>query len=159
MPEAICKCGATAVHATDPARCERGHNLVGHPGPAWKNGVRQFEQHGERVLAPDLRGSINEFRDAVIADRGGVENLTAIEAGYVRRLVELETVVRLLASDLAARGIFTARGRARSTVAHWLATLDRWDRFALRVGIERRARRVPTLHDVLSGDTHAQDPS
>jgi hypothetical protein len=149
-----------AVHATDPARCERGHNLVGHPGPAWKNGVRQFEQHGERVLAPDLRQSVDAFRDAVISDRGGVENLTAIEGGYVRRLGELETVVRLLASDLASRGLFTPKGRVRSTVVHWLATLDRWDKFAMRVGIERRARRIPTLQDVLSGDAHdVQDPS
>jgi hypothetical protein len=78
----------------------------------------------------------------VITDRGGTDQLTAIECGYVRRLGELETVARLLASDLAQRGLFTAKGRVRGTFSRWLETLDRWDRYAQRVGAERRAKPV-----------------
>ena len=152
MPDVafVCKCGA-AVHPSDPTRCGNGHTLAGHPGPAWKNGVRQFEQHGEKVLPPDLRQSVDAFREAVISDRGGVDNLTAIEGGYVRRLGELETVARLLASDLAARGLFTPKGRVRNTFSRWLETLDRWDKFATRVGTERRAKRVASLTEYLVG--------
>ena len=153
----ICSCGAGA-HATDSTRCASGHVLVGNQ-TARKHGVRQFEQHGERVLPPDLRQTTDDFRAAVISDRGGVETLTTIEAGYVRRLAELETVARLLAADLAYRGLFTPKARVRNTYMRWLETLDRWDRFAQRVGVERRAKRVATLQDVLTGDSHAQDPS
>jgi hypothetical protein len=126
--------------------------LAGHPSPALKHGVRQFEQHGERVLPSDLRQSVDEFREQVIADRGGVDTLSAIEGGYIRRLGELETVARLLAADLAQRGLFTPRARVRNTYVRWLETLDRWDRFAQRVGVERRAKRVATLQEVLTGD-------
>lgn len=154
---AACACGAGA-HATDSTRCASGHVLVGNQ-TARKHGVRQFEQHGEKVLPPDLRATVDEFRTQLISDRGGVETLTAIEGGYIRRLVELETVSRLLASDLVQRGLQTKTGRIRGVYMKWLETLDRWDRFAQRVGVERRAKRVATLQDFLAGDSHAQDPS
>ena len=149
---AVCTCGADA-HATDSTRCASGHVLVGNQ-TARKHGVRQFEQHGERVLPADVRLSVDEFRSQVVADRG--DDLTAIEGGYIRRLGELETVARLLASDLATRGLFTPKGRVRNTFSRWLETLDRWDKFATRVGTDRRAKRVGTLQDFLEGDdSHA----
>ncbi|MBA2305204.1 MAG: hypothetical protein H0W08_21600, partial [Acidobacteria bacterium] len=74
--------------------------------------------------------------------------LTAIEAGYVRRMAELETVTRLLASDLAQRGMFTTKGRVRNTFSRWLETLDRWDRYAQRIGVHRQPKRVDPLEAV-----------
>lgn len=85
-----------------------------------------------------------------------MEVLSAIEGGYVRRLGELETVSRLLAGDLAQRGLFTPKGRVRSTFSRWLETLDRWDRFAQRVGVERRARRVSSLGEFFAEREHEQ---
>lgn len=66
------------------------------------------------------------------------------------RLTELETVARLLASDLAQRGLLTAKGRVRSSVSKWLEVLDRWDRFAQRIGVDRRPRQVQTLNERLA---------
>jgi hypothetical protein len=96
-----------------------------------------------------MRVSVDEFRAQVIADRGGLDNLSAVEQGFVRRLAELETVARLLASDLAARGVLTAKGRVRGVYVQWLATLDRWAKYAERVGLERRAKPVPTIAEYL----------
>jgi len=70
-------------------------------------------------------------------------------------LSELETVARLLTSDLAQRGLFTPRGRVRVTFSRWLETLDRWDRYAQRVGADRRARQIPTLQSYLEQRTAA----
>lgn len=114
---------------------------------ARKHGVRAFEERGASALPADLRVSIEDFRAQIISDRGGVDNLTAIEAAYVRRLGELETVARLLASDLASRGMFTPRGRVRGTFSRWLETLDRWDRYAQRVGVHRQAKPIEGIRE------------
>ncbi len=130
--------------------------LVGN-ATARKHGVDAFEARGPASLPDPLRASIDDFRQQVLTDRGGVENLTAIEVGYVRRLSELETVARLLASDLAARGLFTQKGRVRSTHARWLETLDRWSKFADRVGVQRVAKPALTLDAYLRAREAQQD--
>lgn len=124
---------------------------------AQKHGVYTFEARGAAALPGDLRISVEEFRAQVISDRGGVDDLTAIDGGYIRRLSELETVVRLLASDLAQRGMFTPRGRVRTTFNRWLEALDRWDRYAQRIGHERRPKQVPTLAEYLSRGSELPD--
>lgn len=137
----LCRCGAGQNPANE-SRCLKGHTLPGHSGPALRHGARAYELRGEAALPPALRDTVDGFREQVIADRGGPDNFTAIEGGYVRRLGELEAVVRLLASDLATRGLTTPRGRVRGTFSRWLEALDRWDKFAQRVGVERKARPV-----------------
>jgi hypothetical protein len=76
----------------------------------------------------------------------------AIETGYVRRLTQLEGSLELLGEDLAARGVMTVRGRPRAAFTLFLRVLDTWDRYAQRLGIERRAKRVPTLSEVMHGE-------
>jgi hypothetical protein len=145
-PDVVCRCGAPA-RADDAHRCGRGHVLPGNTN-ALKHGVRAYESRGDAALQPALRATVDEFREQVIADRGGAGHLTAVEAGYVRRLGELEAVVRLLAADLAQRGLTTPKGRVRGTFSRWLEALDRWDRYAQRVGADRRARPVDPFEAV-----------
>lgn len=151
MSDMDCTCGASA-HPTNVDRCTNGHVLHGNQ-TARKHGVRAFETRGAAVLPSDLRQSVDEFRAQVIADRGSTDQLTAVEGGYIRRLGELETVARLLGSDLAQRGLFTPRGRVRGTFNRWLETLDRWDRYAQRVGTERRAKSVSLIDYLAETET------
>jgi hypothetical protein len=139
----VCKCGA-GVHAEKPGICARGHAMEGNQLRR-THGVRSFEERGAAALPDVLRQTVEEFREAVIRDRGGMDELSTLEAAYVRRLSEVETVARLLASDLASRGLMTPRGRVRGTFSRWLECLDRWDRLAQRVGTDRRGRQVPSL--------------
>ena len=148
MAESACACGAPP-HPDSAHRCANGH-VTAENQFARTHGVRAFETRGAGTLPGDLRQTVDEFRVQVTLDRGGVEHLTAIEAGYIRRLGELETVARLLASDLAQRGIFTPKGRVRGTFGRWLETLDRWDKFAGRVGADRRARPVQSLREYVA---------
>ncbi len=115
---------------------------------ALRHGVRAFEARGDAALAPDLRVSIEDFRAAVIEDRGGITNLTAIEAGYISKLTDVEVMCRLLMADLRSRGVFTAKGRVRGTFTKLLEVMDRWDRYATRVGTDRRARPVTFAQQV-----------
>jgi hypothetical protein len=142
-----CRCGA-GQHATNASRCENGHVLPGNEN-ARKHGAWSYQRgRGDDALPPAVRDTVEVFRQQVIADRGGEDNLTAIESGYIRRLGELEAVARLLAADLATKGLTTARGRVRGLYSRWLETLDRWDRFAQRVGAERKARPVSPFESV-----------
>lgn len=150
-PQPICSCGATATLPADARRCARGHQLSGVDGLAFRNGVRRFETTGK--LPDPLRQSVDGFREAVIADRGGASELTTLEAAYCRRLGETEAVVRLLASDLATRGLFTARGRVRNTFQRWTEAVSQWDKLAQRVGVERRAKAPVSLADYLAQRT------
>lgn len=144
---ALCRCGATERHASTPNMCVNGHFVSGNQARR-VHGVRAFETTGR--LPEVLRQTVEEFRESVIADRGGSSELSTLEAAYVRRLSEAETVARLLAADLAARGLFTPKGRVRNTFQRWSEAVGLWDRLAQRVGVDRRARPVPSLRDYLA---------
>jgi hypothetical protein len=127
--------------------CVNGHFVPGNTARRL-HGVRGFETTGR---IPDvLRQTVEEFREAVLSDRGGSTELSTLEAAYVRRLSEAETVARLLAADLAARGLFTPKGRVRNTFQRWTEAVGLWDRLAQRVGVDRRSRPVPSLRDYLA---------
>ena len=141
-------CGARP-HTTHAGRCERGHGMRGNQLHR-THGTYSFRDRGATALPNVLRQTVDEFRESVIADRGGTSELSTLEAAYIRRLAEVETVARLLAADLASRGLTTPRGRVRGTFSRWLECLDRWDRLAQRVGTDRRSRSVSSLRDYLA---------
>jgi hypothetical protein len=147
----ICRCGASERNASTPNMCVNGHFVPGNTARRL-HGVRAFETTGR--LPDVLRQTVEEFREAVLSDRGGATELSTLEAAYVRRLSEAETVARLLAADLAARGLFTPKGRVRNTFQRWTEAVSLWDRLAQRVGVDRRSRTVSSLRDYL-----AQAPS
>lgn len=147
-------CGA-GPHATHAGRCERGHGMRGNQLHR-VHGTYSFRDRGEASLPPDVRMTVAEFKTQVVNDRGGPVELSAIEAARIGHLAEVETTLRLLAHDLATRGLTTAKGRVRSTFSRWLEALDRWERLAAHIGDGRRARQVPSLQDYLR---QAQAPS
>jgi hypothetical protein len=124
---------------------------------ARKAGVRAFELHGEAVLSAELRDDLAAFRAGVEADQGGADELTTIASGYIRRLGELEAICNLLGADLQARGLFTRRGRVRSTYMAFMAAVDRWDRLATRLGMARRPRPVVPINERLSRPVTADE--
>ncbi len=148
----VCRCGA-GPHPTHAGICERGHAVRGNQLHR-THGAYSFRDRGEASLPPDVRMTVAEFKAQVVSDRG--EELSAIEAARIGHLAEVETTLRLLAHDLATRGLMTAKGRVRSTFSRWLEALDRWERLAGHIGDGRRARQVPSLSDYLA---QAQVPS
>lgn len=122
-----------------------GRFQKGQSGPAKTHGVSAFKVRGEIALSEEMRSELAAFRAGVEVDQGGTAELTTIGNGYVRRLAEAESVVQLLGRDLQERGIFTPRGRMRSTFHAYLQAVDRWDRLAQRLGLERKAKPVDPL--------------
>jgi hypothetical protein len=148
-PLPICRCGTTEAHTDRPDMCANGHFVAGNQARR-THGAYAFRDRGPAALPDVLRQTVEEFREAVIADRGGTSELSTLEAAYIRRLSEVETVARLLAADLATRGLTTPKGRVRGTFSRWIDCVAMWDRLAQRVGTDRRARNLPSLSDYMT---------
>lgn len=105
-------------------------------------------------LAPpdDLRLKVEELRAGVTSDRGGAAELSTLELSYIEKLGDIDVTIRLLTHDIATNGLLTQGGRVRGVYDKLLAGLATFDRYAQRVGLERRAKRVPSLQEVMSGD-------
>ena len=121
-------------------RDQRGRWLRGNSGAVKSGAYRAGLRAGG--IPSELLLEMTAFREAVSADRGGLEQMTEIERGYTRRLVELETFCRLLVGDIQARGIVTKAGRVRNSYTLFLSTCDRWDRIAGKLGMDRREKRL-----------------
>lgn len=151
----VCSCGA-GLHDRTVGMCAAGHFIVGNQARR-THGAYSFRDRGEASLPSDLRMTVAEFRSEVISDRGGLDQLSAIEAARIGHLAEVETTLRLLASDIARNGLLTKKGRTRTVFGRWLEALDRWEKLASHVGDGRRARTVPSLSAYLARATDVQE--
>lgn len=96
---------------------------------------------GRTVLARAAR----ERYEEVIADQGGEENLSRIRRSLVRRLIWQEILIEAVEADVAA-------GVAADMDALTKLT-NSYVRLARTLGLNRHARRVPRLRDIMAGDT------
>lgn len=115
-------------------------------------GVWQVANQGARTLGlytqhkpVELRMTADELIAGVLADRGGDTEVTTLERSYIRKLADLEITIRLLTSDIAKRGLLTPGGRVRDVFPKLLAGLATFDRYATRIGLERRQKPVDTV--------------
>jgi hypothetical protein len=87
----------------------------------------------------------------IVADLGGESELTTLQRSYIRRLGDVEITIRLLASDIATRGLLTPAGGVRNVYGAFLAGIDRFDKLAQRIGLKRGERPIPTVRQYLDG--------
>lgn len=107
--------------------------------------------HGVYAKTPppaDLREKVDELRAGVIADRGGESELSTLELSYVEKLGDIDVTIRLLTHDIAVNGLLTKSGGVRGVYDKLLAGLAAFDRYAQRVGVERRPKGVHPLDAV-----------
>jgi hypothetical protein len=115
------------------------------PDTRFKPGNQAATKHGlyaakpVEVLPAEVQAEIDDFRAGVLADLGDEADLSAIERGYVRRLCDVEALVRLSALNIHKNG-FTARSEAML-----LQAVDRWDRIAQRLGTKRRTKNISSM--------------
>ena len=136
------RCGAATPPGNQCAAC--GAFVAGNEA-SLRHGLRRYQTTG--VLPADLKVSVDQFRDQVISDQGGLEGLSAIRAGLCRLLVDLEAGRRLNMNEVVRRGIDSRPGRA--AYDRLLSTIDRWQRVAVALGVERRTRDAMSLGQYL----------
>jgi hypothetical protein len=89
-----------------------------------------------------LGRAVHNRYHAVVADLGGEEALSTIKRSHVRRLVTLETMIE----GIEARALSGEEVDAGS----WTQLLNSWLGVAARLGLERKARNVPKLREVMA---------
>lgn len=92
----------------------------------------------------DLVESVDAFKANIVADLGGAAEMSELQKGYVDAIGTLEVAKRLLVADLGRNGIIRPGGRRpRESLDKLLNVLDRWDRFAQRLGMARKTKQLP----------------
>jgi len=146
-PAQVCRCGA-GPHPVHARLC-----AAGHPRP----GTQLAVMHALRTVdvPPEfvhLREEVTAFLEASLTDDGGADqtpmrrrSLHEYRARIHRRTLQLDAAIEL-------RGLFDKRGKLRVA---WLQQLQSLINTAKGIdqllGLGRRAKRVPSLEDVLSG--------
>jgi hypothetical protein len=131
-----------------PSPPNRGQFLPGNTA-ALRHGGRSV-----RVLAglmpeqAEARAALAERMAAIVADLGGPEALTTLAAGMVERHARLELVDDYLFANVQRLGPLTGKGRTRAALTAWLAVVDRLQKSAMALGLERRAKPVNPLDAV-----------
>jgi hypothetical protein len=128
-------------------------NNPGGPGAPLVHGGRS-----KRVAAglmpeqAEGRAALTERVAAIVADLGGSEALTALASGMVERHARLVLVDDFLFANLQRLGPLTGKGRTRAALTAWLAVVDRLQKSAMALGLERKARKIPSLAEVMASD-------
>jgi hypothetical protein len=114
----------------------------------------------------DIKEAVAALQAGFIADLGGLPELTTVQRSYVEKVGVIETSIQLLVADIVKHGLFTKRrvladpdhpgqtitvgGQVRTDVYDRLLTsLAAFDRYAMRLGLERRAKRVQSLAEIM----------
>jgi hypothetical protein len=102
IPPSVCaRCGA-GRHPTYADICAKGHALPGNQLHR-THGAYSFRDRGDRSVTETLRQSADDMAAGIIADKGGVENLTTLQREFINQLRNLRIMADLLAHDLDAR--------------------------------------------------------
>jgi hypothetical protein len=137
----------STANSRDAAHCAGCGSFLPANQDARKSGL-----YSRQPPPADLRQRVDELRAGVIADRGGESELSTLEHAYIEKLGDIDVTIRLLTSDIAANGLLTPGGKVRHVYDKLLAGLAAFDRYAGRIGLERRAKHVPSLEEVLRAE-------
>lgn len=116
-------------------------------------GNRVAVRHGLRAQIRDaLAAERQDFEHASLIDDGGAEAIPTRRRSLHTYRARLHTHIHQLSDALEQYGLFDHRGHLRSA---WLQRLegliDRARALDATLGLDRRAKRIPTLDDVLKG--------
>jgi hypothetical protein len=117
---------------------------VGHGGRPIEHGGRS------RLQRPEQLAAIAGKRAEVIDHLGG--DPTLIQADLATDYSRVDTLIETVAKNIETNGILTSKGHTRAAVSMFLSLLDRRLRLAQVLGIERKAKPVKSLAEVMRGE-------
>ena len=131
---------------------------------------RALKEHGTRAIdrRTSLGKALDRWRDQLISDLGGSDQITTQQLAIVNLAVKTKLLLDSVDTWLLQQPtLVNARKRAVLPVVLQRQQLaDSLARYMLHIGLERRARPVPTLNDYLAGKgepraepDHTQTPS
>lgn len=150
-PDTVVQCSKcrTEVEPSQRGQCPAcGCWLPGNVGALVHGGRRLLAGHGTPLDVEHRR----ELRDAVIADKGGFENVSAVLASLIDDFAAAVILRDTAYGHLETVGPLTRAGRKRAVVDLYLAASARADRLANQIGLDRVQRRVPSLAEAMKSE-------
>ena len=89
---------------------------------------------------PERAEPLREREREILADLGGDSEVPAVVRELVTRFVQASAISDSLAMNVVTQGVLTGKGRTRASVTTFLQVLDRLQRLASTIGLERRAK-------------------
>ena len=135
--------GAPSAKPPVSGRFQPGNTL------ALKHGLRSARvQAGLMPEQAEARAALAERVAAIVADLGGKDGLSALALGQIERHASLELVDEYLWENLQRHGPLTGKGRTRAALTAWLSVVDRLQKSATTLGLERRTKNANPLDAV-----------
>jgi hypothetical protein len=101
----------------------------------------------------------SEALERLVADRGGMDNVSVIELSLLKKIVVLDRISDHLAGHVLRDGVLSTKGRTRAAVVTYLSVVDRVARLASTLGLERKAKKVGDLESFLQARAVAPAPT
>ena len=107
--------------------------------------------HGARrsLERPEVLAHIESKRTELTAHLGG--DPTVVQADLVTDYARVDVLIESVVAHIEVKGIFTPGGNVRKAASLLLTLLDRRLRLATTLGIERKAKPVTALAEILNG--------
>jgi hypothetical protein len=131
---------------------ERGPDGRFRPGNAVRLTHGRRSRRAQLALLPgqeELRAALAEQRRAWLDDLGGAAELSSAARDLVQRGLRVRVLMDTLEARMDREGVLTGKGRTRASASLYLNLLDRLMKIYAALGLERRARRVPTAGEIL----------
>lgn len=106
-----------------------------------------------------LREALQATAAGIAADLGGTAELTHVRRELVTRFTETSAIASYLSENILANGVLTTKGKTRAAVSTYLQVVDRLQRLANAIGLERKAKPTGTLDAFLAQREAAQESS
>ncbi len=136
------RCGH-ADNLADAVTCGGCHRfLPGNTAALTHGGRRSLDR-------PEALAAIAGKREELVRHLGGDPSM--IQADLVTDYARVDILIESVAANIEVGGIFTPKGSARAAVSLLLSLLDRRLRLATTLGIERKAKPVMSLVEVMNG--------
>jgi hypothetical protein len=130
----------------------RGRQPDGTAGVGNTLSLRTGLRSAQLLDQPDIAARHREQVEVISTDLGGASELSALQRASVREVARLEVILAALGDELLQGGVLTGKGHMRAATTVYLQVLDRFVKVASTVGLQRQAKRVPSLAEVLTGE-------
>lgn len=98
-----------------------------------------------RRIEVESRAELAERRQAILNDLGGADGLSTIATDVLERYLVAAALLQWMEDRMIVEGVVTGKGKRRAIHRAYLAQLDWVVRLGSMLGLERRAKPVPTI--------------
>jgi len=112
----------------------------------------RYSVRARQALLPgqeERLAALTEDRKQLLEDLGGEAHISATKRDVAKRFCELQVIADTIVSNLVREGVLSTKGRQRAALSAYLNVVDRLNKLAAQLGLERKAKAVPSIEDFL----------